>query len=229
MSGPAEPEGVGEPTAETTVGAGVAATTRKRRRSKLQRAAAPWIAILLITGTVQFVRDAPWDGVIFLTVAAVLVVDVVRPMPSWPRPRAAQALVVWLVVAASGLLLVLMPRHGLGEGLVAVAVGLTALLFAWPDRPAAAGTGAGSASPRAIRRTAVLWSVTALAVCVWELTSFVLGRTMPGGVIEHPAVSDLINPLLDLNWGHAVFAAGWLAFGALLVVPWRRSSDGGRR
>ena len=159
--------------------------------------AAPWLAILLITGTVQFVRDAPWDGVIFLTVAAVLAVDVVRPLPSWRRPRVARKLVVWLVVAAAGLLLVLMPRHSVGEGIVAIAIGLTALVFAWPDRPASARV----ADDRTIRRTGVLWAITALAVCVWELTSFVLGRIMPGGVIEHPAVSDLINPLLDWTGG----------------------------
>ena len=182
--------------------------------------AAPWLAILLITGTVQFVRNAPWDGVIFLTAATVLAVDVVHPLPSWPRPHVGRKLVVWLVVAAAGLLLVLMPRHGVGEGIVAIAIGLTALLFAWPDRPASARV----ADDRTIRRTGVLWAVTALAVCVWELTSFVLGRVMPGGVVEHPAISDLINPILDVDWGHAVFAAAWLAFGALLLVPWRKEA-----
>jgi hypothetical protein len=187
--------------------------------------AAPWIGILLITGTVQFVRDAPWDGVIFLTVAAVLTVDAVRPLPSWPRPRVARAVVVWLIVVGAALLLVVTPRHSVGEGIVAIAIGLTALVFAWPDRPAEPRV----ADDRTLRRTGVLWAVTALAVCVWELTSFVLGRTMPGGVIEHPAVSDLVNPLLDLNWGHALFAAAWLAFGALLLVPWRgRARDVGR-
>ena len=184
--------------------------------------AAPWLAILLITGTVQFVRNAPWDGVIFLTVAAVLAVDVVRPLPSWRRPRVGRKFVVWLVVAAVGLLLVLMPRHGVGEGIVAIAIGLTALLFAWPDRPASPRV----ADDRTIRRTGVLWAITALAVCVWELTSFVLGRVMPGGVVEHPAISDLINPVLDVDWGHAVFAAAWLAFGVLLLVPWRKGAAG---
>jgi hypothetical protein len=190
--------------------------------------AAPWLAILLITGTVQFVRDAPWDGVIFLTVAAVLAVDVVRPLPSWPRPRVAPKpvarLVVWVIVAAAGLLLVVMPRHSVGEGIVAVAIGLTALVFAWPARPVAARI----ADDGTLRRTGILWAMTALAVCVWELASFVLGRTMPGGVIEHPAVSDLIDPLLDVGSGHALFAAAWLAFGALLVVPWRGAPSGER-
>ena len=115
-----------------------------------------------------------------------------------------------------------MPRHGVGEGIVAIAIGLTALLFAWPDRPASPRV----ADDRTIRRTGVLWAITALAVCVWELTSFVLGRVMPGGVIEHPAISDLINPVLDVDWGHAVFAAAWLAFGVLLLVPWRKGAAG---
>ena len=131
--------------------------------------AAPWLAILVITGTVQFVRDAPWDGVIFLTVAAVLAVDVVRPLPSWRRPRVVRKVVVWLIVAAAVLVLVLMPRHGVGEGIVAVAIGATALVFAWPARPVRPRV----ADDRTLRRTAVLWSVTALAVCVWELASFI--------------------------------------------------------
>ena len=182
--------------------------------------AAPWLAFLLITGTVQFVRNAPWDAVIFFTAAAALAVDVVRPLPSWPRPHVARKLVVWLVVALAGLVLVLMPRHSVGEGIVAIAIGLTALLFAWPDRPASARV----ADDRTIRRTGVLWAITALAVCAWELTSFVLGRVAPGGVIEHPAISDLINPVLDVDGGRAVFATAWLAFGALLVVPWRKGT-----
>ena len=196
----------------------VGMTTSATRGRRVLRAA-PWLAILLITGTVQFVRNAPWDGVIFVTACAVLTVDVVRPLSSWPRPHVRRKL-VWLVVAAAGVLLVLMPRHSVGEGIVAIAIGLTALLFAWPDRPASARV----ADDPTIRRTGVLWAITALAVCVWELTSFVLGRVMPGGVIEHPAISDLINPILDVDWGHAVFAAAWLAFGALLLVPWRKGA-----
>ena len=47
--------------------------------------AAPWIAILLLTGIVQFIRATPVDGVIFLLVALVAAVDAVRPLPGRSR------------------------------------------------------------------------------------------------------------------------------------------------
>lgn len=216
---------------ESRAGAGAASRSGpgSGSRSALAHRAArawPWIGILLVTGVVQFVRDAPADGALFLIVAGVLVVDTVRPLGSWRRPVVARRLVGWGVAALAVLLLVLLPRHSVGEGIVVVAIGLAVVPFAWPERPA---SGAPRSSSSSLRRTGVLWAAVALAVCVWELTSFVLGRVAPGGVVEHPAISDLLNPAVDKWWGHALFAAGWLAFGMLLVVPWRRAGSDGER
>ena len=50
-----------------------------------------------------------------------------------------------------------------------------------------------------------------------------LERTYPDQKSAHPAISDLLDPTLDLTWGRALFIAGWLLLGLLLLVPWRRS------
>lgn len=180
------------------------------RGTLLRRLARPWTVILVFTGLFQLFRGAPVDAAFFLVVAAVLVADefglVVLPRVGIPR--------LWVLTVAAavlGTLMVLAPRHGLVEGLIMSAIGLSVLLFAWPDR-------GGSGSTRApLRRAAILWSVVAVAACLIEVTSFLLGVPSEEAKLAHPSVSLLLDPALDTVEGRAVFTALWLVVGIALL------------
>jgi hypothetical protein len=167
--------------------------------------ALPWIAILVIIGTVQLIRDAPVDSVIFAVVAVLITLDAAGVLPQLPEVRVPlAALVVGGVLAA--VLLVLVPRHGLFAGVVVSAVGLAAVAIAW-SRPAAE-----SRMPRRqVLRGAVLWASVTVALCLWELSSFLLGRSTADTKIAHPAVSDLLDPAVDTWPGRIVFVVVWVA------------------
>src|SRR5690606_29540079 len=120
---------------------------------------------LVATGLFQVFRGAPVDGAFFLVVAGVLVADelglVVLPGVGMPR-----GWVLGGAAAVLGVLLVLAPRHGLVEGLVVSAIGLSVLLLAWPD------PGGPTAGRMPLRRAGILWAVVAVVACVIELVSF---------------------------------------------------------
>jgi hypothetical protein len=167
--------------------------------------ALPWIAILVIIGTVQFIRDAPVDSVIFAVVAVLIALDAVGVLPQLPAVKASlPALAIGGVLAA--VLLVLLPRHGVAAGVVVVAVGLAAIAIAWswPAR-------ATRAPRRQVLRGAILWASITIVLCLWELSSFLLGRFTADTKIAHPAVSDLLDPAIDTWPGRIGFVAVWLA------------------
>ena len=193
--------------------------TSERTGSRTVVRSAPWIAILAITAVVQFVRDAPIDGVVFAVVAVALLVDLLGLIPR-VGPIARPGTVPVLAAAlAAGLLLTLTPRHGVVDGIVLIAVGAAAIPAAWAGlRPGVVRTrGPRSGNAAAVRRTAILWAAAGVATCAWELTSFVLGRLLPGQKAQHPAISDLIDPALDNLWLRALFVLGWIALGFALL------------
>jgi hypothetical protein len=209
-------EGAGNP-----IRAGMAVDQPPRRRLV---PALPWIAILAITATVQFVREAPFDGVVFAVVGLALLIDALRLVPQAGR-LARPALLPTLVGAvAVGALLVFTPRHGVVDGIVLAGLGLAVLPYAWAGVRSRTGQRERrAADPRAIRRTAVAWAVTGVATCVWELTSWILGRVLPEqAALQHPAISDILDPALDQLWFRAVFVAAWIALGLALVTRGRR-------
>lgn len=176
----------------------------------MRRLTRPWTVILVLTGLFQLYRGAPVDAAFFLVVAAVLVADefglVVLPRVGIPR--------LWMLAAAAvvlGTLMVLAPRHGVVEGLVVSAIGLTVLLFAWPDQ----GPSGSTRAP--LRTAAILWSVVAVAACLVEVTSFLLGVPSEEAKFAHPSVSLLLDPALDTIEGRAVFTALWLVIGIALL------------
>jgi len=186
---------------------------------------APWIAILVLTAVVQFVRTAPVDGAVFGLLAVALLIDALGAGPrvaALSRPGLVPVLTAGL---AAALVLILTPRHGVADGIVLVGVGVVALVPAWagvrPGREKSRGPQPGGT--RALRRTAILWAGVAVTTCLWELTSFVLGRMLPEQKAQHPAISDLIDPALDQFWFRAVFVVGWIALGIALLAR------GGRR
>jgi len=174
-------------------------------RAKVLVRALPWIAILVIIGTVQLIRDAPVDSVIFAVVAVLIALDAVGVLPQLPAVRVPfAALAVGGVVAA--VLLVLAPRHGLLAGIVVSAVGLAAVAMAW-SRPAPASR----APDRRVLRGAVLWASVTIILCLWELSSFLLGRFDAASKLAHPAISDLLDPAVGTGPGRIGFVVVWVA------------------
>jgi hypothetical protein len=172
-----------------------------------------WIAILLVTGAFQIYRGAPVDGCLFLAIATVLAIDrlgALRAVGGRPAVPAgvlvAGAVAVVLVAAAT-------PRYGTGDILVVVAVGLVVLAYGWPQtlRPPPRAHG------RPVRTAMVAWSVVGVATCGWELTEYFLGRPSAAASNDHPALSDLVDPLLHGPAGRAVFTVVWLLGLAFLL------------
>jgi hypothetical protein len=186
--------------------------------------ALPWIAIVAITSIVQFVREAPFDGVVFGAIGIALLADALHLVPRAPR-LARPAMVPTLVGAlAVGALLAFTPRHGVVDGIVLAGLGAAVLPFAWAGvRSRTGATEQRAADPRALRRTAIAWAATGVVTCLWELTSWVLGRILPpAAALEHPAISDILDPALDQVGLRAIFVAAWVALGLALVTRGRR-------
>jgi hypothetical protein len=186
------------------------------------RSDAPWIAILALTAFFQFLRGAPVDGVIFLAVALALVADATGLLRRLPlRPHVVRRATTVVVVIVLAVLLTALPRYSVADGVIVAAVGVTALLLAWPgddrarDRPQARA---------GVRRAAMLWATLGVLTCLWEVTMFFLGMPSPEAEYAHPPLSDLVGPLLDNPVLRFLLVVAWLAGGAALL---RRGRHGG--
>lgn len=209
-----------EEAAGSPIDAGAAVDEPPRRRLL---PALPWIAIVAITAVVQFVRAAPLDGLVFGVVGAALLLDALHLVPQVPRLTRPAMLPTIVGAVAAGALLALTPRHGVVDGIVLAGLGAAVLPFAWSGvRSRTGAPEQRAADPRALRRTAIAWAVTGVATCAWELTSWVLGRVLPpDAALQHPAISDLLDPALDQLWFRAVFVAAWVALGLALATRGR--------
>jgi hypothetical protein len=165
-----------------------------------------WTAIVLITGAFQVYRGAPVDGSFFLAVAAVLIVDRLGVLPAVARRPAAPTGVLLAGAVAVVVVATVTPRYGIGDVVVVVAVGLVVLAYGWPETAPPASDAPG----RPIRTAVLAWSVVGVVTCVWELTEYFLGRPSAAASRDHPALSDLVDPLLHGDAGRAVFTAVWL-------------------
>jgi hypothetical protein len=174
-----------------------------------------WIVIMLLTGGFQFYRGAAPDGIVFTALAAALILDALHWMPAfrareWRPSRT--LLVIALGIAAA--VLALTPRHGLADSVVLIVSGALVLIVAWPDH--SNGTGRPAWTPR-MRRSATLWAAVGIAVCLWELAMYFLGTYVPGGRDDFPALSDLLDPLIQNPIGRVLFVAMWLLGGVALA------------
>jgi hypothetical protein len=186
-----------------------------KRTTTLRLLVTPWTLILIITGLFQLFRGAPIDAAFFLCVAALLVADAAGLIRVAGIGQPGLAVLLG-AAAALGTLLVLVPRHGIVEGLIVAGIGLTVLLFAWPSpgRPLTAGA---DAMPGAVRRAAILWSAVGVATCLWEVASFLLGLPSAAAEAAHPSISLLLDPAVDTVVGRIVFVALWLLSGIALL------------
>jgi NADH:ubiquinone oxidoreductase subunit 6 (subunit J) len=178
--------------------------------------ALPWIAILVTIGVVQVIRDAPVDAVIFGTVAIALTLDAVGIF-SAGRPIRAPLTVVLIGAAIAGVALVLAPRHSVLAGVIVVIVGVVAVVLAWSNGPARAR------DDRRILRGSILWATVTVALLLLEFVSFLTGRFDANAKLTHPAISDLLDPLVDSWPGKIAFLAVWLLGGVAFVRAGKRS------
>ena len=177
-------------------------------------AAVAWIAILAITGGFQFYRDAPVDATIFCLLAAALLADLLGAFRRVPLRNVAlhRALMLGSAVIAAGLL-AFSPRHGVIDAAVVAIAGLLALLVAWPDH--AGDVSAPLPPSRGFVRTAWLWAGVLLAICFWELAMYILGSV--SGRSAFPALSDLLDPLVENPLGRILFVMVWVLAGIALL------------
>jgi hypothetical protein len=134
-----------------------------------------------------------------------ITLDALGVLPEPPALRVPFG-VLAIAGALAAVLLTLAPRHGMLAGIVVTVVGVGAVAIAW-TRPAREPR----APDRRVLRGAVLWAAVTIVLCLWELSSFLLGRLTADTKIAHPAVSDLLDPAIETWSGRIVFAAVWVA------------------
>lgn len=165
-------------------------------------------------------RGAYVDGILFFSLVAMLILDRLTGgrLVILKKPIVAPKIVVLAITGVLGMVLVLAPRHSWVDLAVFIAIGVTVLLVAWeptPDRE--------QRTHKALLRSMWMWSMLAVAMCLWEATAFVLSVTMPGGNENYPTISVLLDPFVENVWGRLVFVGLWLAAGYGLLRFWRRS------
>ncbi|MGV1034654.1 MAG: hypothetical protein ACOYBP_05460 [Microbacteriaceae bacterium] len=178
-----------------------------------------WIIVLVIMASFQTWRGAVIDGVLFYSLAGVLVIDrltrgsitIFRTPVVVPRP------VTLAITGTLALVLIVAPRHSWIDFVVVVAIGVTVLLVAW----------APQSQPRPVAhaplvRSAAAWSIIAISLCLVEAIAFILSVTMPQGSAGFPTISVLLDPVLQNGVGRTIAVAVWLAAGLGLLGFWRR-------
>lgn len=177
---------------------------------------AAWVAILILTGGFQIYRGAPVDGAVFLAMAGALILDLAGILPEWRKTEWRPSRIILIgVLGAAAVVLAVTPRRGIGDGIAIAVSGILVFLVAWPQRATPAGGHEGSVWTPRMRRAATLWACVGIAICLWELTMFFLGAYVDRDAF--PALSDLLDPLLNNPIGRILFAAAWLVGGVALM------------
>jgi len=122
-------------------------------------------------------------------------------------------IVVLIALAIAAGVLVFTPRHGLADGVVVTVSGVLVFLVVWPNTPA--DSEADPWSER-LTRSATAWAIVGIAFCIWELGMYFLGLNASGRT-EFPALSDLLDPVLNNPIGRFLAIAAWLAGGVALA------------
>ncbi len=190
---------------------------RPHRRASGRATWAPlaWLTVLVLTGAVQLVRGALSDAVIFGAAAAVLAGERLGLLPLLDRmPRASRAPLL-VGAAAAAVVLCLAPRHSLAAGLAMGGVAIGVLAAAWP--PPRALESAHGPWPRALRLLGWGWAIIWIAGCLWEVRQVTAGAAVAAGRTRYPALSDLLDPVLNTVVGKVVFVVLWLGAGLFLL------------
>lgn len=179
-----------------------------------------WMCVLTIMASFQTWRGAYIDGVLFYAIVAMLIIDRltagrIRILAS---PVVVPKVVTLGITGTLALVLIVAPRHSWIDLVTMVAIGVTVLVLAWEPAPARRELPA-----EALKRSALIWSILAVGLCVWEALAFIFSVTMPDGD-NYPTVSVLLDPALENLWGRTFFVLLWLAGGLGLLRFWRRKA-----
>ena len=176
----------------------------------------------MLTGAFQLYRQAFADAAVFVALAAALVVGETGILGRLDgraiRPR---RIAVAIALAIDAIVLVFTPRHGFADGIVLAISGALVFIVAWPndsttDQPTQPW------SPR-LTRAALAWTIVGIAFCIWELAMYFLGYGAEGRT-EFPALSDILDPVLNNPVGRVIGVAAWLAGGVALTRRGRTSA-----
>lgn len=179
-----------------------------------------WICVLTIMASFQTWRGAYIDGVLFYAIVAMLVIDRLTGgrIRLLKQPVIVPKVVTVGITGTLALVLIVAPRHGWIDLVTMVAIGVTVLILAWEPAP-----NRRELPEKALKRSALLWSMLAVGLCVWEALAFILSVTMPIGT-DFPTVSVLLDPALENLWGRIFFVVLWLAGGLGLLRFWGRTA-----
>ena len=186
---------------------------------RLTLGALAWMAVVGLTGFVQLLRGQWGDAVIFGVALVLLIADAAGLLRVGDRAARPGLGVVGAGAALAALTLSLVPRHSVWMAVILIAIAFAAILVAWPDGSPASGhrSRPRESWPRALRGLAWSWAVIWIAGCLWELVQVTLGGSVPSGRELHPALSDLLDPLVATWPGQMLFAVCWAAIGVFLV------------
>lgn len=183
----------------------------------------PTVPILLAACVVHVVRRDALDFAVFFGTAVLIVVDSRRHggvrggSGHVDQPTASRWQRVWLPLVGVTLFsgaAALAAVASLGARLIVTLIGIAGLVLVWartPRLPSRRSDGKASA------RGWPVWAVIGVVACLWELTSFIAQQAWPLDQEAHPAVSDLVGPLLGTWFGRVVFLMLWAAAGWWLL------------
>jgi uncharacterized membrane protein YqjE len=181
----------------------------------------PTVPILLAASVVHVVRRDLFDLLLFSGTALLIAVDAWRRESSGSAASRvaaadpdARPVSAWLLAAGMTFFAAaaaLAAPASVGARLVLVAIGLAALVLVLVRPAGRAHARSASASGWPV------WAVIGVLTCLWELTSFIAQQVWTSDQNEHPAVSDLVEPLLQHWSGRAVFLLLWAIAGCWLL------------
>lgn len=177
-----------------------------------------WLLTLAIMAGFQWWRGARVDGVLFTAVVIILVIDLLNGSPAEPQLRRL-ILPRGVVVACAtivGITLTFTPRNSWFDLIAVIIAGAGVMLLTWTPP-----TNRELRPDHAVRRSATLWAIMALTLCVWEALALVFSATSALeatiALQAFPTVSVLLDPFLESWIGHVFFVACWLLAGLGLL------------